>query len=241
VCFALTDANTQTPESAGGVVLEQSVTSSIGHFEVFYNDQLKDGVEGIRSRYTGPLVPGDTGYEAAIAADALDQAREVAEFFECAWWLYTHSDAAGPFAYPFYEALGSPHLEYSQTVNVPVWIKGTSDSNGGTSKPRVEISPWGGVLGCPVDPATGTDRCASDPEDYATWTGYDSTVFHEYGHTLFKSYNATQKKGGSSPSPCFQVSCSPCKERRRLRVARGLFRPSIRPVERRAAATISSR
>ena len=173
-----------------------------GLFEVFYNAEEddadpdeSDSEEGLRhsGAYTNanPCRLDDDTYYACTA-------EAVGAFFECASWLFHDPDAAAP-AQPFRAPLGSPHLDHAQETNIPIWIWGRTDANGGTSKPNVLVAPWGSITGCHISPSTGNMVCGSgnpaNVTDLALFTGYDTTAFHEYAHVLFKSYNVFLNSG----------------------------------------------
>ncbi|MDJ0865714.1 MAG: thrombospondin type 3 repeat-containing protein [Myxococcota bacterium] len=183
---ALTDANGQTPRAAetrdtstpnpnDRITLDERVFSPSSFFRVYYNTVATDGLEGV----------------------SRSDARRAGEFLDCAWELFFDPDLAAPDA-PFRNLLGSPHLFHPENnFLVPVWVKGRSPSNGGSSTPRVNASPVGGLFGCPQfggsPPCDGVGCvgvCGPRSIDASIGnTGFDPVAFHELGHVLFKSYN----------------------------------------------------
>ena len=170
---ALTDANgevpratfTKEPGSSEGIELERMVTSPAGYVTGYFNLLTDDPLEGVAS-----------------TADA----QSTVNYVECAWRVYT--DAALSLGYAFHEPLGTPFLEKSQTETLPLWVHALkcdaspctrndlSAMNSGSEKPRLNISPVGGLLP----------------------PGIDTVAFHELGHVLFKSYNKFINSGAVS-------------------------------------------
>ncbi len=167
----LRDANEDSPTSTLGQPMEESVTTAPGHIEAFYNTPSNDPIEGV----------SDAAAELA------------ANFAECAWFLFIDPSMSD---FPFHNPLGSLHLQIRQTVNLPLWVRGSCDpdscdpcaanclgaGNGGSGRPRLQISPFGALFGC--------SRCSPGPP-----YGYDTVALHEFGHVLFKSYNAFLNSG----------------------------------------------
>jgi hypothetical protein len=175
----VTDANNDTPRSRLGESLQARATTTAGHIEAFYNTSDTDAVEGVSE----------------------EAAEFVANCAECAWFLFVDPSMSD---YPFHNPLGSPHFETTQTVNIPLWVRASCDEedcepcdeedcdpctadclgpvNGGGGQPRLSFSPFGALFGC--------SRCSNGPP-----SGYDATALHEFGHVLFKSYNAFLNSG----------------------------------------------
>jgi len=185
-----------TPNPSDKLPLKYRLPSPGGFFEVFYNTITDDPDEGIR--FPDPLYPGGN-----VVSDAERQATNIGLFFDCAWWLFTDAAASAPLL-PFRKPnapvpFGSPHLDAPNTPNIPVWIHGRSGSNGGNSNPRIFVSPMGAISGCrgclvnwECCNNAFVNRSCTDPD---TFTGYDTTAFHEFAHVLFKGYNRYLNSG----------------------------------------------
>ena len=183
--LALTDENGATPSAADTknlstpnpddtIELEQSLLSDDSHFTVYFNTRATDPVEGT----------------------SVDEAGEIADSMDCAWHLFHDPFMAEP-DFPFRSPLGSPHVFVpGNTTRVPVWVRGRTSENGGGATPKVNVSPVGGLVGCPDLPSPVCDAfgCLQECDPYyqdATLgnTGYDPVAFHEYAHVVFKAYS----------------------------------------------------
>jgi hypothetical protein len=170
---ALTDANGDIPRatftkesgSANGIELERMVTSPAGYITGYFNLLTTDPLEGLASTA---------------------EAQSGVNYVECAWRVYT--DPALSLGYAFHQPLGTPSLERSQTETLPLWAHALncdaspctrdklSKGNSGSERPRLNISPVGGLFP----------------------PGIDTVAFHELGHVLFKSYNKFINSGAVS-------------------------------------------
>jgi len=187
-----TDANNNVPTSTLGMTLWESQRTRSGHFEIFYNLPNVDPVEGVSHA------------SADLAANCLD----------AAWFIFCDGGLSD---HPFHDPLGSPHLYHPENLdNIPVSVRGSCGgscdpcaagclgaSNGGGGGPGVAVSPFGALFGC--------SRCSPMPNA----SGYDSVALHEFGHVLFKSYNAFLNSGPVSflneglPSGLIEVPLNP--------------------------------
>ncbi len=176
VSHSLEDANGEIPRATVtkvpgsdpvvGIELEESVESPGGYITGYFNLLTTDPLEGVPS-----------------VADA----QSTVNYVECAWRVYT--DPALSLGYAFHQPLGTPFLERSQTETLPLWVRAPCEGdasacirdhlskvNSGSERPRLNISPVGGLFA----------------------PGVDTVAFHELGHVLFKSYNKFINSGAVS-------------------------------------------
>ena len=129
---------TPDPASDDTLPLKYQVLSTDGNFELFYNTILDDPDEGIR--YSGSLTPvNGAAYVTDVIARAEADAQEIADYFDCVWWLFTDKEAVDsdgidnflPFRKPNAPMPhGSPHLDNPDADNIP---SGSGEGRGATA------------------------------------------------------------------------------------------------------------